>query len=462
MSARAATRGRASSTTSARARRGNGTVGERRTRQRNQRRFRSRTPTTFYETDVGSDDESDASSSEHESDDAQFQAAALYRDLSRQVHRNHVCPFSDPSQPNPCNTFSKVHTRKDAITNHLRAFKFDGYDETHPEDDPLWKSELVERFYLVSEPPKLSIEQKKRRVKHHNHKNYTKRLQRQNDNLDEWNQQFLSGELSAADMKKRLVGNVRREFVFKLDLQSRIEEKEAQLRQELVAGGSTSTDTRASLASINKLKGELNSANERSAAYGATLSSLLKSVVGFWDASRQNTVISALNGSEDTELLEEHRGWKWPNTPSIDAFYEIAAFLAKVDDTDNIRSESHIREMKGRLHQYLAQQRQRYEGPQEWDSLEAIFNRSVDLVVAAEERYTQYDDDDAAAWYASQDEVWNRALKQAKVAWMPTFVNKAPVEVAAQVDNMAVMWQAHVEAIAASKRLTSQMEELIS
>jgi hypothetical protein len=357
-----------------------------------------------------------------------------------------------------------VHTRKDAITNHLRAFQFDGYDQAHPKDDPIWKTELVERYYLVSEPPKLSTEQKKKRVKHHNRKNYTKRLQRQKENLDEWNTKFLAGELSAADMKKRLVGNVRREFVFKLDLQGRVEEKEAQLRRELAAGdgsGSTSADSRALLASIDKLNGELNSANERSAAYGTTLSNLLKSVVGFWDASRQSTIISAVNGSEDTELLEQHRGWKWPTTPSIDAFYQIAAFLAKVDDTDNIRSDSHIREMKGRLHQYLTQQRQRYLGPTEWDVLEAVFNQSVDLVVAAEARYTQYDDDDAAAWYASQDEVWNRALRTAKAVSMPTFADKALVEVMAQVDYMAVAWQAHVEALATSERLTTQMEELI-
>jgi hypothetical protein len=135
-------------------------------------------PLPLSETDVGSDAESDASSSEQESDDAKFEAAALYRDLSRQVHRNHICPFSDPSRPHPCTTFPKVHTRKDAITNHLRAFQFDGYDQAHPKDDPIWKTELVERYYLVSEPPKLSTEQKKKRVKHHNRKNYTKRLQR--------------------------------------------------------------------------------------------------------------------------------------------------------------------------------------------------------------------------------------------------------------------------------------------
>jgi hypothetical protein len=85
----------------------------------------------------------------------------------------------------------------------------------------------------------------------------------------------------------------------------------------------------------------------------------------------------------------------------------------------------------------------------------------VDLVVAAEARYTQRDDDDAAAWYASQDEIWNRALT---TVYMPTFVaDKAPVEVMAQVDYMtlAIAWQAHVEVVAASERLATQMEDLI-
>jgi hypothetical protein len=159
--------------------------------------------------DIGSDEESDVSSLEQDhSDDAHFEAAALYRDLSRQVHRNHICPFSDRSRPNPCTAFTKVHTRKDAITNHLRAFKFDGYDEAHPKEDLIWTRDLVKGYYLVSEPPKLSTEQKKKRVKHHNRKNYVKRLQRQKENLDEWNTKYLFGELSTADMKKRLVGNV--------------------------------------------------------------------------------------------------------------------------------------------------------------------------------------------------------------------------------------------------------------
>jgi hypothetical protein len=190
---------------------------------------------------------------------------------------------------------------------------------------------------------------------------------------------------------------------------------------------------------IHKFKGELNSANERNAAYASTLSSLLQSIVGYWDASPQNTVIRALNGSEEPRPLEELRGWKWPTTPSIEAFYQIAAFLAKVDDKDKVRSDSQIREMKGRLHQYLTKQRQRYVGPKEWDTLEAVFDRSVDLVLAAEERYTKCDTEDAAAWYASQDEVWNRALTNAKAVCMPTFVDKALVEVMAQVNRMALM-----------------------
>lgn len=293
-------------------------------------------------------------------------------------------------------------------------------------------------------------------MKEHNRKSYVKRIQRQKENLDEWNSKYLSGELSAADMKKRLVGNARRDFVFKLDLQGRIEEKEAQLRQELVSGDASSiTSNRALLASIDKLKRDLNFTNELTAAHGTIMSNMLKSVVEFWDSSRQSTTV---DGPETPMLLEERRGWRWPTTPSIDAFYQIAAFLVKFDQTDNVRSTSRIREMKDRLHQYI--QSPRCEGETPWDDLEAVFNQSVDLVLA-DEVYTQYCDDDAAVWSASQDAIWKRALMAAKDVCMPTFVDKAAVEVMDQVDNMAFCLHQQVDVFAASEILTTQMEDLI-
>ena len=93
--------------------------------------------------------------------------------------------------------------------------------------------------------------------------------------------------------------------------------------------------------------------------------------------------------------------------------------------------------------------------------MEEVFKQSVDLVLAAEARYTNYGADDTAAWYASQDEIWDHAMIVAKAVCMPTFVNKSPVEVMAQVDEMAVAWQAHVQSLSHSQRLANEMELLI-
>jgi hypothetical protein len=116
--------------------------------------------------------------------------------------------------------------------------------------------------------------------------------------------------------------------------------------------------------------------------------------------------------------------------------------------------------MKDRLHQYIKVQGPQCEGKTPWDDLESVFNQSVDLVRAAEV-YIQYCEDDAAVWCASQDAIWKRALMAAKDVCMPTFVDKAPVEVMAQVDNIAFCLHQQVDVFAASEILTTQMEDLI-
>ena len=214
---------------------------------------------------------------------------------------------------------------------------------------------------------------------------------------------YEAGEFMADDMKKRLVGSKRQKFIADLDLNSRIRARELELRKELEADDSDGLKHHDLLDRIDKPKNELAEANKCTSTYAKALSSTLKLVVGFWDASRQHTMITTKAGEEDTELLEQHKQWKWPTEPSIDAFYQITVFLIKFDDTDNVRSDSCIRDMKSRLHHYILSEKEIYEGPIEWDRLEGVFNQSADLVKAAEIKYTQHGPDDLQAWYESQD-----------------------------------------------------------
>jgi len=78
------------------------------------------------------------------------------------IPKEKVCPFSKPSRRNPCTTHANPKKRKDVIQNHLLQIKHQGYDDQHPENDPLWTSWEVDKYWLASRPPPLTSEEDKK------------------------------------------------------------------------------------------------------------------------------------------------------------------------------------------------------------------------------------------------------------------------------------------------------------
>src|SRR5947207_14363938 len=77
-----------------------------------------------------------------------------------------------------------------------------------------------------------------------------------------------------------------------------------------------------------------------------------------WNNSRENRILKKdENGAWQVETLSQYRDWTWPETPSIDAFYQIAALLCDNDETDDIKSDSIIRDMKKALNDYVKDQK---------------------------------------------------------------------------------------------------------
>ena len=113
----------------------------------------------------------------------------------------------------------------------------------------------------------------------------------------------------------------------------------------------------------------------------------------------------------DDEYLASHR-FSWPNVPSVDTFYTIAAMLLpqRVWDTQ-VRNEHSIHVMKKNLQDYIGAEKEfaASENYSTIDALMAIFNGSCDLIQKEEERIKQMDVTSAQAWIDVQDNKWKAA-----------------------------------------------------
>ena len=81
--------------------------------------------------------------------------------------KTHICPFADAQRCNPC-AMSTNLKRKDRVQHHLQHIIVNGYDESHPQDDPLWKSMLVAKYYLQNRPSKFNSDKAKTQVSKYN------------------------------------------------------------------------------------------------------------------------------------------------------------------------------------------------------------------------------------------------------------------------------------------------------
>jgi hypothetical protein len=167
------------------------------------------------------------------------------------IPKEKVCPFSDPSRPNPCTTHATPKKRKDIIQNHLLQIKQKGYDAQHPANDPLWESWAINKYWLVSRPSALIKEEDKKAARSKAaRKSYQTRLNREEREAANRKRQYEEGLISFDEYKSILVGHKRwkaekeylesqikkqeqrleEEYVLRLNLEKKIEELQAKLK----------------------------------------------------------------------------------------------------------------------------------------------------------------------------------------------------------------------------------------
>jgi hypothetical protein len=308
---------------------------------------------------------------------------------------------------------------------------------------------IVKSFYLAKRV-KDGPEQKKRKLQDYNQKYYRKRADAQRALLPHWQAKLDVGQLTKAEYKAKLIGKERRKVVAEEEFEGRIRARLSQVRTELGDAVGTAEEVshaQSLLAELEGLVRELKEAKDTYVQSRKQLISYSKGLIGYWNTDRQHANFRRANdgGQWEYDRVEMARGWTWPTVPSVSAFYTIAAFLIPVDDDAHtqIYSESRMRDMRGRLHEYILQQQKFYEGPAEWDGLEAVFNESIRLIKEEETRHTTTGE--SVRWYEEQKPLWAEAISVARRIYMPTFVGKTPLEVIWDVDQAGVFLEFHQE-----------------
>jgi hypothetical protein len=182
------------------------------------------------------DEEEDDNKDEDDEDErmADVSDTVLWNDPSRKP-REHVCPFSYGDRKVLC-TQTKDKKRRDLIERHLSRIKLNGYDDAHPQDDPMWQSWLVQKYYLVPRC-KYDPQTRKTRQRAISKKSYRSRKERQERNLHAWKSQYDAGEITAEQFKKRLVGKARRDFDAEQELQAKLAMRWKELEERRGLGG---------------------------------------------------------------------------------------------------------------------------------------------------------------------------------------------------------------------------------
>ena len=189
-----------------------------------------------------------------------------------------------------------------------------------------------------------------------------------------------------------------------------------------------------------------------------------------WDNSREDWILKKdENGVWQVEPLGQHRDWTWPETPSIDAFYQITALLCDTNETNDITSDSMIHDMKKALHDYVEDQKtslsdisDRDEEYVVLDDIIKVFNSSCALLMKEREDNTIYDPQETQAWMDEQDVIWAKVKAQTKAFYMPICVGKSPLGVMNSIDKLSSLWQAHQDAIHAGGMAQATATTLLS
>lgn len=349
------------------------------------------------------------------------------------IPKEKVCPFSAPSRSNPCTVHAIPRKRKDIIQNHLLHVKFEGYDDQHPANDPLWDSWEVTKYWLASRPPPITSEEDKKAARSKAaKKSYQSRLEREEREAGIRKRQYEEGQIPFSEYKRVLVGHKRRKAELEYRLgqirgaQGDLEREVAELEAKLASITSQSTAGQQRIDDLDASPQSVKQSKERLLMSTNELVNMSKEVVRCWGQSEELNMESS-GESFMTDIA-------FPTECSITAFYRYAALLHPPTHSNDLPIEgTHIQNMKQALQAY-AEDLQHEIGPddddangqmQDIDDFVANFNACCELVDDDRKKAT-----DLGAWIDVQKKLWTDAKAQRK-RWLDSMLGlRAPIQTA--------------------------------
>lgn len=335
------------------------------------------------------------------------------------IPKEKVCPFSNPSRSNPCTVHAVPRKRKDVIQNHLLHIKFEGYDEQHPANDPLWDSWEVSKYWLVSRPPPLTTDEDKKAARSKAaKKSYRTRLEREEREATDRKRQYEEGEITFAEYKRVLVGDKRRkaehEYSMKR-LQERVQDDLEKKIQELTAKQTSaaplSTADQQQIAVLEASVKSIKESKDRIEMLREEILNLCAEVVGCWGESEKDSMESS-----DQAFMAD---MAFPTESEVASFYQYAALLqAPKYWRDRPFKGTYIRNMKKALQVYAQDLRNEIDPDdedaesqtQQIDDLVANFNACCDIIENDEKAAA--DTGRMQEWLDAQDRLWEQAKAQ--------------------------------------------------
>jgi len=381
------------------------------------------------------------------------------------IPKEKVCPFSNPCRSNPCTTHAIPRKRKDIIQNHLLHIKFQGYDEQHPANDPLWDSWEVSKYWLVSRPPALTNDEDKKAARSKAaKKSYRSRVEREEREAADRKRQYEEGKITFAEYKRVLVGDKRRkaEYEHRMKqlegdiekLQRDMEQKIQQLTSKQTPAAPLSISDQQQIAALEASIQNIKASRDRLELIREEIVNLCMAVVRCWGQSEKATMLS----SEDAFMA----GMAFPTEADIAGFYQYAALLqSPMVWHDRPFKGTHVRSMKKALQAYSQDLRSEIDPNdedaeirnQQIDDLVANFNACCDIVENDEKRAK--DSNRLQEWLDVQDRLWSQAKDQPKHYLGLVKGWRAPIQTARIIDKFVDVIRAFARESCADEQISS-------
>jgi hypothetical protein len=280
-------------------------------------------------------------------------------------------------------------------------------------------------------------------------------------------QQFEEGIINAQEYKKFLVGHERSLFTRTMDIEAAVHRRMAELKNE--GTGKEPGDAAERLAaSLERMK----CCQDMVAQARTQIINLSQQVLEIWDEAgqkpdRQTLVWQDTDNRPRYQSIEDLRGFRIPDEPSIDAFYTCCAMFTCVDsepwdpwDPSVIRRVKRIirtwcDDMLNRLPLEAVERRQR------WEGLVGVFEGSYEMFLEEQTKNTYYDDDEGGDWHEEVRIKFTKAREDLKQYYMPTFASHTPLWVMDLANSLANLWCEHSHAMQEGTGLESIVLEML-